>query len=184
MLIAQLKHAPNRDFAFSRFLKNTRDGADLKIPIGKLNVWILGHLIGFISEEPKKFGIEILNNEKISQFNQILSQLDILLENQELFDGLLDRLVEYHNQHLDEDIHSKNFIQLQGVFTLSKPSYFDVTHKVGIPLALAGGALALEVLRRRKNRITLEKAQIDDKAKRARIEQEIQQKKKDKKVKK
>jgi hypothetical protein len=153
--IAQLKYSPNRTYALWRLLRNTRDEAKSTISSEKFGVWIVGHIVGLISENPEKYGIKISKERRVSQFNQILSRLDALLDKPETFDSLLDHLINYHKQNLNEDIAGASFAELQGHFTETTDSSTNL-YKIGIPAAVGAG-IGLEVLRRRKNRIAQEK---------------------------
>jgi hypothetical protein len=106
-LIAQLRYGYDREYSLLRMITNLRledNSGEINFFKKKYSTWIIGHIIGLISENPKQYGIEISSTSSVSLYNQILSQLDMLFDKPDLFNSLCERLISIHNQNLKEDI--------------------------------------------------------------------------------
>ena len=80
--------------------------------------------------------------------NQIVSQLDVLLIQPELFDELCEELIKRHKQNLSENLLQTTTLATQ---QNSAPNPTTPTYKKFIIPTVIGGTLAaLEALRRRK----------------------------------
>ena len=159
--LSELRYGPIRELTLLDSLKASRNVSASTSVYEKAALWIIKRMISFISQDPEHYKIKIKKDVNISKTNQILSQLDVLLDEPHLFDSLCEKVISYHNQNLTEDIEGslpglQNFTEEQISAEVS-PIY-----KIVVPAVVLGsGALALEALRRRKNKIAKEKAEAD-----------------------
>lgn len=67
--------------------------------------WILRKIIEIIIKNPSSYSITINQNLKISSEAQIILQLLNLAKNPEIINNLIDKIIEIHQNSLDEDFY-------------------------------------------------------------------------------
>ncbi len=156
-ILAQIRYSGNKNFHLLDSINATRDITSGTFGIyGLANHWIIRKMIEFISKDPDTYGVKVFEG-LVSRNHQILSQMDVLLDRHDLLDSLCEKIMEYHNLHLSEDIAS-------GLSTPQQLSETEVSrdwskaYDIAIP-AIGAGAIAwgLKKLRDRKNKVAKEK---------------------------
>ncbi|MFA6520024.1 MAG: hypothetical protein WCT44_00245 [Candidatus Paceibacterota bacterium] len=158
-VLGDLKYAPNKKLSLFRILANMRIEVGNKIHINNFYKWIVGHMVGIISQNPESYGIEI-SVGSVNTFNQILSQIDKLLDRPDLLSDLCDKIIALHNTNPQKDFVNATEEELYGSIHAPKDKLNSIL-KIGVPGVVAGGAmLAIEALRRRKKKVATEEAKL------------------------
>mgnify|MGYP001606455009 CR=1 FL=1 len=156
-IISALRYAPHRGLSLLDFVSSLKPEAILQNgPIyPKAKRWIMDQMAIIISGDPNLYGIQLKDKSRTSvgKEPQIISQLDVFLDQPQIFEDLCTKIRNLHINLLT----SPNNRDDKNNFPEQEPA--SILHRIGKPAAVAaitGVALVLEALRRRKRDVAKE----------------------------
>ena len=157
-IISSLRHGSDPASQLIELLGFTRPEAFAEIgPIySRASKWIVDQIISLILTNPNLYGIKINKDSSVGPELQALSQFDILLDNPQLLNELCSKVRNIHMHNLTANLNGSKVTRENTPLKLEPPLPFIDWKPVAI--IIGAGALGLEALRRRKNKIKAESA--------------------------